>query len=87
MIETKTYIADNRMIGYVKKGMRWEIFNIMFEKYQESVKDENSKDPEIEYSKIMAKSHIECINRLLEMTENEAKEFDKKIEITKKEAI
>ena len=81
MSKNKTYIADNIMIDvYVKKGMRWEIFNIMFNKYQDSVKGKQ----EIEYSVIMAKSHIECIKRLMDMTETEAKEIDKKMENVKR---
>jgi hypothetical protein len=60
---------------YAKMGIRWEIFNIILSKLKkdwEKKKDSNLKD--------WISEHIEYVDRIVEMTENQAKEFDKKME-------
>jgi hypothetical protein len=59
---------------YAKMGVRWEIFKIIVEKLKEDFKKNKNID------KVITKLHLEYVDRIIEITENQAKEFDKKME-------
>jgi hypothetical protein len=79
--DNNIYVGDKRMVGYIKKGMRWELLKIYIEKLEATVGNTNTN---IEYNRFIRKMHLDFLKQLLEEVEKKALEFDEKIEIIKK---